>query len=715
MIVELVGLPGSGKTTFAKRLAERESWKLITISRSYELFLYNALFLLRHPISFARGLWWLCRYRGVRELWYTKFVNLFLVHNAKYMKAARCPRAIIDQGHHQNIISLFDTRVADDTIDEYRRILPKPDLLCFFLADEETREKRLAERGYGAREEWSANDREDWEDACAEHFEHLYVMRDTLSFATAVMTPEDEAEKLEKLSHARVWCFVLHARMPTEKAHGLQIAKTLEALAVKGTHATLWVPRRKNVLTASIEEYYNLRTAFSVRVFPIPDFLRLPRFLGQLRFWIDAFGFFLVLLFARVNREGIYYTRNPEIAWLFKMKGAHVWYEAHLFPSTKTWLLRFFLAHVDGIIANSQGTADAFTQHGFSHVHVVRNGVDLERFLRVPTREESRALLDLPHDKTIVMYVGAFYEWKGVPFLLETWQKNFGDRSDLLLVLVGGTANDLKKNTGNKAYRESINITLVPHAPAEQIPTYLAAADILVLPNIAVTEESIRYTSPIKLFEYMASGRPIIAADLPSICEVLSAETALLFEAGNTDALASGIEHILSSLDEAERLGERAQQEVCEYSWEKRAQLLLNIVRSESHNRASTHAQFVRTIMAGGVAALFQLLLIYVLTEYFDIWYAFSIAIGFLCALSINFLLLKLIFVGGGRKTTREFLLYISLAFFNLFLNELVTYLLVEDLHVWYMLAQFLIVGTLAITNFLLYRSYIFLPTKHKE
>src|SRR3989344_4218701 len=100
MIIEFVGLPGSGKSTFAKRLAEHGSWKLVSVSGRAELVFYNVLFLFWHPISFVQGISWFWRYRGLRELWYTKFANLFLVHNAKYMKARRYPRAIIDQGHH---------------------------------------------------------------------------------------------------------------------------------------------------------------------------------------------------------------------------------------------------------------------------------------------------------------------------------------------------------------------------------------------------------------------------------------------------------------------------------------------------------------------------------------------------------------------------------------------------------------------------------------
>lgn len=580
MIVELIGLPGSGKTTFAKRLAEDGEWTLVSVGGRSELLFYNVLFLLCHPINFVQCFIWLWRYRGLRELWYTKFVNLFLVHNAKYVKAQKYPRAIIDQGHRQNIISLFDTRVANEIIDEYCAILPKPDLLCFFLADPETRSERLVERGYGARGELNEDYREAWEAAREEHFEYFYLSRDALSCAIEIITPENEEQKRTKIAHDRVWYFILHGRMPTEKAHGLQIAKTIEALMQKDIPVTLFIPQRISHMQFSLGEYYGLETAIPVRTFAVPNLLKLPRFFGPLRFWLDAFGFFLALVFTRIDREGIYYTRNPELAWLLKMKGARVWYEAHLFPLSKGWLLRFFLAHVDGIIANSDGTKAAFVAHSFHNVHVVRNGVDLERFTNVPAREDVRVLLGLPQDKKIVMYVGAFYAWKGVPFLLEAWRTHFRERNDLLLVLVGGSERDLERNGGLDAYRSLSNVLLVDHTPAEKVPEYLSAANILVLPNMPTTEESIRYTSPIKLFEYMASGRPIVAADLPSIREILGEETCTFFLAGKSDALAEKITVALCSPHDAKLRGSRARAFVHAYSWDARAQLLMNIISS---------------------------------------------------------------------------------------------------------------------------------------
>ncbi|OGZ16967.1 MAG: hypothetical protein A3H76_05070 [Candidatus Lloydbacteria bacterium RIFCSPLOWO2_02_FULL_54_12] len=708
MIIELIGLPGAGKTTFAKHLAEGGEWSLVKVGGKSELLFYNALFLGRHPIVFLRTLFWLFRHIGRRELRYTKFVNLFLVHNAKYMKAGKYPRAVIDQGHHQNVIALFDERVADGVIDRYAHSLPKPDLLVFFAASDEVRTKRLSGRGYGARDEADKEYREGWEEARGEHFERLYLSRSLLPCATETVSPEDEADKLKKIAHARLWHFVLHGRMPTEKAHGLQIAKTLEAFFRTEAYAVLWIPRGGKDVATDIAEYYGLVQPFPVRSFSAPNFLRLPALFGPLRYWLDALFFFLPLLFTRLARDGVFSTRSPELAWLFKVKGVSAWYEAHSFPASKEKLLRFFLRRVDGIVANSKGTADAFLDHGFRDTHVVRNGVDLKQFADLPHQAAARGLLRLPPDRTVVMYVGTFYAWKGVLFLLETWRRYFSKREDLLLVLVGGTEEDLKRYGGIGAYRASENVLLVPHVPAEKTRLYLAGADVLVLPNSRITEESVRFTSPIKLFEYMASGKPIVAADLPSIREVLAEGMGTYFQADNSEALRGALDDVLHSPNEAKHMADTARKAVRLYDWGARAQLMLNIVRGHSREQSDLYAQFVQTFVSGGLAALLNLVLVYALTEFFGLWYVASAFVAYVVASLLRFLWLKFVFVGGARKVSREAVLYALVTVFNVIVNTVLTYILVERFHLWYMLVQFVIIAGLTVINFVLYRTQVF-------
>jgi glycosyltransferase involved in cell wall biosynthesis len=102
----------------------------------------------------------------------------------------------------------------------------------------------------------------------------------------------------------------------------------------------------------------------------------------------------------------------------------------------------------------------------------------------------------------------------------------------------------------------------------------LTRADVLVLPNPASAISS-RATSPLKLFEYMAAGRAILASDLPAIREVLTHDVnAWLVPAGDPQAFAEGIRRLTDSRELRARLARAARESVAEYSWSRRAERL---------------------------------------------------------------------------------------------------------------------------------------------
>lgn len=107
-----------------------------------------------------------------------------------------------------------------------------------------------------------------------------------------------------------------------------------------------------------------------------------------------------------------------------------------------------------------------------------------------------------------------------------------------------------------------------------RVPDLLEGAAVLALPNPA-SAISTRYTSPLKLFEYLAAGRPIVASDLPSIREVVhDGVTALLVAPGDPEALAAAISRLLHDPELAGRLAKAAVELAPEYSWDRRAERL---------------------------------------------------------------------------------------------------------------------------------------------
>ena len=170
-------------------------------------------------------------------------------------------------------------------------------------------------------------------------------------------------------------------------------------------------------------------------------------------------------------------------------------------------------------------------------------------------------------------YAGHLYPWKGVDAIIEAVLA----LPDTRAIIVGG--HDKEPDLVRvKAFAEQLNVAsrieftgLIP--PAD-VAARLADADVLVLPN-PKSVISNAFTSPLKLFEYMASGRPIVASDLPAIREVLrDNENALLVEPGDPQALVAGIQRLINDEALGERLAARAGEDVREFTWEKRAERL---------------------------------------------------------------------------------------------------------------------------------------------
>ncbi len=208
------------------------------------------------------------------------------------------------------------------------------------------------------------------------------------------------------------------------------------------------------------------------------------------------------------------------------------------------------------------------------HVAVVPDGV------RGETRETQRATRGGPFT---VGYAGHLYPWKGVDLVVEA----IAALPDAHGLIVGGHEREpdlarvraLADRLGCRS-----RITFTGMLPPADVAARLDAADVLVLPN-PPSALSNAFTSPLKLFEYMASGRPIVASDLPSIREVLTdGVNGVLVEAGDARALAAGIQRIAGDPAFGARLAARARQDVAAYTWANRAlklEALFAAVREE--------------------------------------------------------------------------------------------------------------------------------------
>lgn len=177
-----------------------------------------------------------------------------------------------------------------------------------------------------------------------------------------------------------------------------------------------------------------------------------------------------------------------------------------------------------------------------------------------------------PHPFTIG-YAGHLYPWKGVDLLIES----VAALPDTRALIVGGHGQepDLERVKGLTVQLDcAARVTFTGLVTPPEVMRRLREADVLVLPNPASAISS-AFTSPLKLFEYMAAGRPVVASDLPSIREVLAHQhNALLVPPGDPPALTAAIRRLKDDRALGHRLAEQALKDVGAYTWTKRAERL---------------------------------------------------------------------------------------------------------------------------------------------
>jgi len=367
--------------------------------------------------------------------------------------------------------------------------------------------------------------------------------------------------------------YIANIRIPTEKAHGLQIMKTCEALVSQGTKVKLLVPERVNRLQDNPFEFYNVPGNFSIKKLWCLDLINLP-FLKKLFFWLESFTFYLsVNKYLKENVADMYYTRDLSIAfWLSKK--INIFYEIHTLPDRPKKRHICAWKRSKALVVISQGLKRDLIKNGVDEkkIIVAPDAVDIKNFKTDKTKEQSREKFNLdPHDK-IVLYTGHLYDWKGANLLAEAAKY----LSEVEVYLVGGTEEDIAKYKSNFNFK---NLHIVGWQSHELMPEWLNAADILVLPNTAKQKISSHYTSPMKLFEYMAAERPIVAADLPSLREVINEKSALFFRPDSVVALVDGIKTLLSDNNLQHFLAQNAYNKVGGFSWDKRAEKIINFIQ----------------------------------------------------------------------------------------------------------------------------------------
>ncbi len=384
--------------------------------------------------------------------------------------------------------------------------------------------------------------------------------------------------------------YLSNNRLPTEKAHGLQIVQMCEALADAGYAVTLVAPRRFNTRelrrVRSLWDHYGVRRNFAFTRLPCLDLFPLfPR--SALTFLAQTFTYLLALLaWLPFQRADVLYTRDLFIgaALALLRPRTPLIYEMHqVHRSRPAQRLQKLLARRAHVVAITAHLADYMRALGATRVLVAHDGFRAARFADLPSRAEARATGGLPQDAFVLGYVGRLHTMgmpKGLDTLIEAIALATKEEAPLNLLLVGGPPEGIETlGVHWAALGLSLERLHTPgQVPAEAVPRYLAAMDVGTLP-LPWTEHFAYHASALKLFEYMAAGCAVLASNLPSTAEVVrDGETALLVPPGDATAWAAAIRRLRDDPALRERLSAQARQEVQGYAWSVRAERIRTFV-----------------------------------------------------------------------------------------------------------------------------------------
>jgi glycosyltransferase involved in cell wall biosynthesis len=361
---------------------------------------------------------------------------------------------------------------------------------------------------------------------------------------------------------------------PGRHASQAQTAATAAALARAGQEVTLLLPQGKGdpgLTSGDLREWFAVEGDF--RVVQRPSRWQGDFVLRSVMWLRQVFGD------PAVREADIVYSRIPAMFGIggfsplpFAIDHYRPW--PAIYPFARRAIRRTArTTHCLGFLLHSQYAAEAYLRSGVpaEKVLVAHNGFDPVGEPLDKARARSR--LGLPAGRNVAVYAGRINHEKGLDTVLDLADR----RPDVLFVLVGSEGcGPIEQAAASRA-----NVTVVPWAEPSALAPWLFAADVLLIPpSSAPLRRFGTCVLPIKLFTYLAVGRPILAPDAPDTRELLaSEETALLVEPDRPELAAAALDRLLGDARLAETLASNALELAQTLSWDNRAQKIVAFLR----------------------------------------------------------------------------------------------------------------------------------------
>lgn len=371
-------------------------------------------------------------------------------------------------------------------------------------------------------------------------------------------------------------CYISKTAIPSTRAESIYVMQMCQAYASLGHKVTLLVPNHPisvDLGNADVFSFYGVRHPFDIRKIP------LPRWCPDMM----TFGTFLPLA-ALSTQPDLVHSRSVAPAWgttnLFRLPTI---FEIHNAPSENHRQVKLFKEVVTNqnllalvVLTNALANHVKQLLPENTRLLVAPDGIDTALLCRQKSPKEARSEIGMAQEqRRIVVYTGHLYPGRGIELIIELAQH----MPDHLFLIVGGRDSDITHYRQQTSHLN--NFHLAGFKSPAQVFTYLQAADALLMPyankvTLASGGDTSSFCSPMKMFEYMAAGRPILASTLPVLQEVLKdGINAFLLPYDQPEKWIESLRRLQQDSTLAEDLGRQAHTDVRDYTWEIRAKRLL--------------------------------------------------------------------------------------------------------------------------------------------
>jgi glycosyltransferase involved in cell wall biosynthesis len=327
-----------------------------------------------------------------------------------------------------------------------------------------------------------------------------------------------------------------------------------------------------------IFNYYGIKNCFPIKFLPKLPVQMKGIDIGSHIFLLSA------ILFALRNKFEICYTRIPFCAFIARQMGMESILEMHMPPDARADLFAFQRMVIQNdrckMVAISHSLAEIlYEQFGMllSRILVCHDAVQLEHYRERDQQPiDMKKRLGLSQERLLVTYSGSLYEGRGVEIIVEL-AENF---PECCFLVVGGDETRISKCRQKFSYVN--NLHFYGHVPHKDVAGILLESNILLMPyerRVAVDGkgDTAEYCSPMKMFEYLAAGKAVIASRLPSVCEVLKdRENALLAEPDNSRSWIKALRQLIDDEDLRTRLGAHALETARIHTWDERVTRIMS-------------------------------------------------------------------------------------------------------------------------------------------